>query len=216
DIQFGNLERPTHWNTSWDWARFEVCGHKWADLSEGDYGVSVLSDSKYGWDIRGNVMRLTLLKGAINPDPDADRGRHRFSYALYPHAGDWRTAETVRRAYEFNVPVQSAPARAESAPSGGDALPASLSLISPDVPNLIVETVKKAEDDDSLIVRLYEAYGQRGSASLTFARPVQSAVEVNLVERETDETRANVITTSGQSVAFAYRPYEIKTLKVKL
>ena len=120
DIQFGNVERPTHWNTSWDWARFEVCGHKWADISEGDYGVSLLSDSKYGWDIKGNVMRLTLLKGAISPDPDADRGRHQFSYALYPHAGDWRAAETVRRAYEFNVPVLSTPAREEKAPGDGE------------------------------------------------------------------------------------------------
>ena len=216
DIQFGNLERPTHWNTSWDWARFEVCGHKWADLSEGDYGVSLLSDSKYGWDIKGNVMRLTLLKGAINPDPDADRGRHLFAYALYPHAGDWRQAETVQRAYEFNVPVLSAPARAESTLGSSDTLPASFSLVSPSVPNLIIETIKKAEDDDALIVRLYEAYGQRGPASLTFARPVQSAVEVNLLERETDETKANVLTTSGASVAFTYTPYEIKTLKVRL
>ena len=215
DIQFGNLERPTHWNTSWDWARFEVCGHKWADLGEGDYGVSLLSDSKYGWDIKGNVMRLTLLKGAISPDPDADRGQHRFSYALYPHAGDWRTAETVQRAYEFNVPVQFALARSEET-SDGQTLPASLSLVAPDAPNLIVETVKKAEDEDALIVRLYEAYGQRGQAALTFARPVQSAIEVNLLELETEETRAQAVTVSGSSVAFAYMPYEIKTLKVRL
>src|SRR5581483_5604192 len=84
DIQFGNIERPTHWNTSWDWARFEVCGHKWADLSEGDYGVSLLSNCKYGWDIRGNAMRLTLLRGPIHPDPQADLRVHRFTYSLYP------------------------------------------------------------------------------------------------------------------------------------
>ncbi len=215
DIQFGNVERPTHWNTSWDWARFEVCGHKWADLSEGDYGVSLLSDSKYGWDIKGNVMRLTLLKGAINPDPDADRGLQRFAYALYPHAGDWRQAETVRRAYEFNVPVQFAPVRHEAV-EGGAALPASLSLVAPDTPNLIIETVKKAEDDDALIVRFFETSGQRGGATLTFARPVRSAVEVNLMEEETDETRAQALAVDGPAVALTYTPYEIRTLKVSM
>jgi alpha-mannosidase len=215
DVQFGNLERPTHWNTSWDWARFEVCGHKWADLSEGDYGVSLLSDSKYGWDIKGNVMRLTLLKGGVYPDPDADRGRHRFAYALYPHAGDWRQAETVQRSYEFNVPVLAARTRLEDVPEGS-ALPASLSLAAPDVPNLIIETIKKAEDDDALIVRFFETYGQRGPASLTFARPVQSAVEVNLMEEETPETQAQTLSVAGSRVAFTYTPYEIKTLKVRL
>ena len=160
-------------------------------------------------------MRLTLLKGAVSPDPDADRGRQRFAYALYPHTGDWRQAETVQRAYEFNVPVQFAPARSEGIEEG-TALPASLSLVSPDAPNIILETVKKAEDDDALIVRLFETYGQRGGATLTFARPVQSAVEVNLMEEETDETRAQSVTVDGQGVSFAYTPYEIKTFKVRM
>lgn len=210
DIQFGNLERPTHWNTSWDWARFEVCGHKWADLSEGNYGVSLLSDSKYGWDTKGNVMRLTLLKGAIHPDADADLGTHRFTYSLYPHEGDWRAAETVQRAYELNVPVRIAKV------TGSGDLPQSMSLASVDDPNLIIETIKKAEDDDSLILRLYETYGQRGTAALNFPRAVQSAVEVNLLEVETEEAKLQTVNISGQSVAFAYTPYEIKTFKVQL
>ena len=215
DIQFGNVERPTHWNTSWDWARFEVCGQKWADLSEGDYGVSLLSDSKYGWDIKGNVMRLTLLKGAISPDPDADRGRHLFSYALYPHAGDWRAAETVRRAYEFNVPVLSTPAREENAAGDGEALPASFSLVSADAPNLIVETVKKAEDEDALIVRLYEATDSAAKP------PSRSDAPCALWWKSTYGTgdrrdQGEVIQASGQSVTFSYTPYEIKTLKVQL
>ncbi len=215
DVQFGTLERPTHWNTSWDWARFEVCGHKWADLSEGDYGVSLLSDSKYGWDIKGNVLRLTLLKGAISPDPDADRGRHRFAYSLYPHAGDWRAAETVRRAYEFNVPVQWARVGRRDGPVGAP-LAASVSLAALDQPNLILETVKKAEDDGALILRLFETYGQRGKASIVFCRPVRSAVEVNLMEEETDETRAQGITVESTRVFFSFRPYEIKTIRVEL
>ena len=89
DIQFGNIERPTHRNTSWDKARFETCAHKWFDLSEGDYGVAVLNDCKYGYDVQANVMRQTLLKGAIYPDPHADLGQHVFTYSLLPHTGGW-------------------------------------------------------------------------------------------------------------------------------
>jgi alpha-mannosidase len=211
DIQFGNVERPTHWNTSWDWARFEVCGQKWADLSEGDYGVSILSDSKYGWDIKGNVMRLTLLTGSINPDADADRGRHRFAYSLYPHAGDWRAARTVRRAYEFNVPVRYAVV--DRGEGSRRALASSFSLVSTDSPNLVVETVKKAEDEDALIVRFHEAHGQRGRAKLKFGVPIDSAIEVNLME-EIDSTLSTDLSTAGDAVTLSYGPYDIRTIKV--
>jgi alpha-mannosidase len=216
DIQFGNVERPTHWNTSWDSARFEVCGHKWADLSEGDYGVSILSDCKYGWDIKGNVMRLTLLRGPIQPDPEADLGQHRFTYSLYPHRGDWRTAETVRRAYELNVPVQIAKTPSASTTQSAHTLPSTYSFVEPSVSSLIIETVKKAEDDDGLIIRLYESQGTRGKASLAFASPLKSAVEVNLMEVETDETKESNVVVNGAQVGIDYRPYEIKTLKVTL
>ncbi len=107
EIQFGSVERPTHRNTSWDIARFEVCAHRWVDLGEGGYGVSLLNDSKYGHDIHDTIMRLTLLKSGVYPDPHADQGLHRFTYSLLPHSGDWRDAQTVRRAYELNVPVLS-------------------------------------------------------------------------------------------------------------
>ena len=211
DIQFGNVERPTHWNTSWDWARFEVCGQKWADLSEAGYGVSLLSDSKYGWDIKGNVMRLTLLKGAIGPDPDADRGRHQFAYALYPHAGNWRAAETVQRAYEFNAPIHAAAAQG----STEAAMPPAYSLVSVDAPNIIVETIKKAEDDDTaLIVRFYETYGQRGRTTLKFGRPVRSLEEVNLLE-ESDDSLPSDASASGSMVTLTYRPYDLRTLKIR-
>jgi alpha-mannosidase len=214
DIQFGNVERPTHWNTSWDYARFEVCGHKWADLSEGDYGVSLLSNCKYGWDTKGNVMRLTLLKGAVSPDADADRGRQFFAYSLFPHQGDWRAAETVQRAYEFNVPVKVHKAAGATAASG-NLLPTSGSLFSLDAKNLIIETVKKAEDDDqSLIVRLYEAYGQRGRAALTVDRKFKKVMEVNLMEEKTDETRSVDLSIESGVIALNYTPYEIKTLKI--
>ena len=107
EIQFGNVERNTHWNTSWDYAKFEVVGHKWADLSEGDYGVSLLNDSKYGYDIKDQTMRLTLIKSGVYPDPEADQGHHSFTYSLYPHGGSWFEAGTTKEAYELNYPVQN-------------------------------------------------------------------------------------------------------------
>ena len=105
EIQFGHLERPTHTNTSWDVARFEVCAHRWADLSEPGYGVALLNDCKYGYDIHGNVMRLSLLRAPGWPDPESDQGAHRFSYALFPHAGDLRAAGVVAEAEAFNLPL---------------------------------------------------------------------------------------------------------------
>ena len=104
EIQYGNVQRPTHRNTSWDWARFETCAQKWADLSEGGYGVSLLNDCKYGHDIHGNVMRLSLLRSPTYPDPEADQGEHRFTYSLLPHAGGWE-AGTVAEAYALNDPL---------------------------------------------------------------------------------------------------------------
>ena len=208
DIQFGNVTRPTHWNTSWDWARFESCAHKWADLSEGDYGVSVLSDCKYGWDIRDNVMRLTLLRGPISPDPEADLGRHRFAYSLFPHQGDWRAAGTVRRAYEFNAGVRAQLGTVR------EGLPQTSSLLSVDRPNLIVETVKQAEDSNALIVRLFECYGQRGQGRIDFGQSFRSIEEVNLLEVESDETSGRRIDFDGAACSFDYLPYEIITFKV--
>ena len=104
EIQYGNVERPTHWNTSWDYARFEVCGHKWADLSEDDYGVSLLNDCKYGYDIKDGVIRLSLLKSAVYPNKNADNEIHEFTYSLYPHAGGWRCGKTIQMAYSLNCP----------------------------------------------------------------------------------------------------------------
>ncbi len=104
EIQWGSIERPTHWNTSWDYARFEVVGHKWADLSEGGYGVSLLNDCKYGHDIRGNTLRLTLLKSALRPDAAADKGRHTFTYCLLPHGGDWREGGQFTRRMRSTIP----------------------------------------------------------------------------------------------------------------
>ncbi|MHB0876944.1 MAG: alpha-mannosidase [Anaerolineae bacterium] len=205
EIQFGSIERATHWNTSWDWARFEVAAQRWADLSEGDYGVSILNDCKYGYDTHANTMRLTLLKSATSPDPEADQGEHRFTYSLYPHAGDWRNG-TVAQAASLNVPLSALRVSAQSGP-----LPATWSLVAADATNLVVDTVKKAEDDDSLVVRVYEAFGQRGRGTLRFGRQLAAASECNLMEEDERE-----VAWQGSELQFDYLPYQIRSFKVRL
>lgn len=215
DIQWGNVERPTHWNTSWDWARFETCAHKWADLSEGDYGVSLLNDCKYGHDIKDNVMRLTLIKSAISPDPQADQGEHVFSYSLLPHHGDWRTGETVRHAYLFNMPARARLATAGHQPVAHSQAhgthPAGVSFVSTDRPGLVIETVKPAEDGDGVIIRVYDAHNTRGPAVLRFFRPIASAEETNMLEE-----RIGPADTAGHELRLRIRPYGIATFRVRL
>ncbi|RPI95197.1 MAG: alpha-mannosidase [Chloroflexi bacterium] len=207
EIQWGNVQRPTHRNTSWDWARFETCAHKWADLSEGDYGVSLLNDCKYGHDIHDNVMRITLLRSPTMPDPTADFGEHQFKYSLYPHAGGW-DEETQREAYLLNDPVIVYKSKVKSEKSE-ELLTSFQSLLSPSEPNVIVETVKQAEDGDGLIVRLYESQRRRGEATLTTSFPIQSAWVTNLLEENQTELDAK-----GQEVKMYLRPYQIVTLRL--
>ncbi|HCI81874.1 MAG TPA: alpha-mannosidase, partial [Ktedonobacter sp.] len=212
EIQFGSVERPTHRNTSWDVARFEVCAHRWIDVSEGGYGVSLLNDSKYGHDVHDNVMRLTLLKSGIMPDEQADQGLHRFTYSLLPHIGDWRDAQTVRRAYELNVPLLCLAGQKshDATSTTGDAI-STTSFVQTDCEHIVVETIKPAEDGNGLIVRLYEAHNQRGNCVLTFARDLESVQECNLLE----EPVGNV-DVQGKSITFKVRPFEIKTFRIWL
>jgi alpha-mannosidase len=205
EIQYGNVERPTHWNTSWDWARFEVCAHKWADVSEDGFGVSLMNDSKYGYDIKDSIMRLSLLKSGMEPNPTADREEHRFTYSLYPHGGDWRDAGTVKMAYELNVPLYT---KVEQ-PHGGS-MPSAMSMVQVDAENVIIEVVKKAEDTDHTIIRMYECYNRRTKATLTFFKDLKEARECNLMEKDTED-----INIDGNSITFDIKPYEIKTFKVK-
>lgn len=209
EIQFGSVQRPTHRNTSWDLARFEVCAHRWVDLGENGYGVSLLNDSKYGHDIHDNVLRLTLLKSGISPDPDADQGLHRFTYSLLPHQGDWRDAEVVRRAYELNVPIVCVPGQTRNAAEHTRGT--EQSFLRSDCEHVVVETVKPAEDGDGLIVRLYEAHNRRGRGAITFAAPIVAAEECNLLE-EPKEAAAY----QGNTLSFQVRPFEIKTFRVRL
>jgi alpha-mannosidase len=204
EIQFGAVERPTHRNTSWDVARFEVCAHRWVDMAEGGYGVALLNNGKYGHSLHNNVLGLSLLKGAIFPDPNADRGLHRFTYSLLPHEGDWRAAQVVRHAYELNAPLLAVPM--VSAHAGER-----VSFLSTTDDHVVVETVKTAEDGDGIIVRLYEAHNRRGPVTLQFARPITSAEEVDLLERP-----RGTVDVDGNTVTFDVHPYEVKTLRVRL
>jgi len=206
EIQFGALERPTHWNTSWDYARFEVVGHRWADLSEGDYGVSLLNDCKYGHDTKGHTLRLTLIKSSTAPDPEADQGLHRFTYALYPHMGDWRCG-TVPEAAALNDPLLVRLREGATAP--GAALPASLGLVSCDAEHVVVDTVKGAEDGNGLVVRVYEAYNQRGPVTLSFPMAPLAVRECNLME---EDERA--LPVDGPGFSYTIKPYEIRSFRV--
>jgi len=204
EIQFGSIGRPTHWNTAWDWGRFEVPAQKWADLSEGDYGVSLLNDCKYGYDIKGNVMRLTLIKSAIDPDPNADIGHHYFCYSLFPHQGDWRAGGTVRAAYELNYRLIPSFVKGRMANETPD-----YSFVQADRENVVIETVKKEEDGDGIVIRLYEAYNQRGMVELTLTHELVKAFEANLLEEERKE-----LACEGNKLRFYIKPYEIKTFIV--
>ena len=201
DIQFGNVKRPTHRNTSWDHAKFEVVGHQWADLSEQGYGVALLNDCKYGYDIHNNVMRLTLLKSSNFPDPQADLGEHVFTYALLPHSGDWREAGVVQEAWDLNAPLH---AQKGISPMAGK------SLFRCDNANVLIETIKKAEDSDQLIVRLREFTGSRGGFTLESDLTIQRWQACNLLEKGTAGSQTTSMITDS------VKPYEIKTYLVDL
>jgi alpha-mannosidase len=198
EMPFGHAERPTHYSTLADLARYEVPGHRWADLSEHGYGVALLNDGKYGHSAFGDTLRLSLLRATTSPDPEADQGHHRFAYALMPHAGGWREAGVVAEARRFNQPLLWAQ---------GSAQPRSYATV--DDPNLVLDTIKRAEDGDALVVRLYEAHGARGAASLRLGLPVKSAHFANLLEDQGEAARVD-----GDAIEVPYRPYEIVTLLI--
>lgn len=202
EIQFGNLKRKVHTNTSWDMARFESCGQKWMDFSEGHYGVSLLNDCKYGHSVKNGCIALTLIKSGVEPNPVADQEDHIFTYALYPHAEDWRAAGTVREAYRLNQPALSI--------KGGTARE-TYSLTSVDAPNVMLETVKQAEDGDGWIIRLYETDNALTETYLHWNRPIASVEECNCLE----EPEKIVTSDREGSIAFSIKPLEIKTYRIR-
>lgn len=198
DIQFGHVERPTHWNTSWDWARFEVCAHKWADFSEAGYGVSLLNNCKYGHSIKDNVMRLSLLKSAKDPDGEADMGEHTFTYSLYPHAEVAAIGGTIEEANRLNLPAKVVRGRSAHAAS-------MMALSSTDVQ---VDAIKKAEDEDCLVIRLHECRGTRTEVTLQANFSVNRIVQCNMLEHDVSPT------VEGSSIQFQLGAFESRSFKL--
>jgi alpha-mannosidase len=206
EIQFGVIERSVHRGGRRESAAFEVPAHRWADLSEPDFGMSLLNDCKYGYDCRGNLLRLSLLRSSIAPDPQADRGEQQFTYAIYPHAGDWRQALSVQAGLELNLPL-----RIEKTCSNSGKLGSSFSFLWFDAPNVIVEAVKAAENSDQVTLRMYESQGRRASGKLQVAMSVMTVLETNLLEQQ--GRVLPVKTADGHSlIDLEFAPFEIKTL----
>src|SRR5712692_6699811 len=199
EIQFGHVERPTHANTSWDLAKFEVCAQRWADLGEAGYGVALLNDCKHGHDIQGSVMRLTLLRAPTHPDPTADRGAHRFTYALMPHGGDFRQAGVIAAAEDLNAPLRVV--------RSGEPPGTRRSLVEVSTPQIVVEAIKRAEDSDAIVVRLYEAWGGRCRARFRTTLPVERAYLCDLLERKHGEVEVH----DGE-VELELTPFKVMTL----
>lgn len=200
DIQFGHVERPTHWNNSWDMAKFEVCGHKWADISESDYGVSLLNNGKYGHSIKDGVMRLSLLRSPKYPDTSADMGEHCFTYALLPHSGSVTQGSTVEEANALNQRAQVIAGRFAD----------DRRIVTVDSAAVQIDAVKKAEDDGAFVVRIHECRGSRTKFTLRSEYPVKKVVPCNLLEHPTGDQ------ILGAEVSGALRPFEIRTYKLYL
>jgi alpha-mannosidase len=197
ETPFAYAERPTHYSTSFDRARYEVPGQRFADLSEHGFGAALLTDSKYGYSCYGNELRISLLRAPKSPDPDADMGAHEFAYALFPHAGGWREAGVVGEALRFNAPLRFVPAAFDG------------SFASVDDPNLVLDTIKRAERSESLVLRLYEAHGGRGTARVQLAAPFRRARLANALEEELGD-----VEIEDGAIVLPYRPHQVITVLV--
>jgi alpha-mannosidase len=206
EIPYGSIERPTTRNNTWEAARFEVSALRWADLGDGDHGVSLINESKYGYDAKGNVLRISLLRSPTWPDPNADRGHHHFSYSLYPHAGDWKKALTVRRGYEFNYKLKAVQVEAH-----GGWLPRAHSFVGVNQENVVVTAMKKTEDGNGLLLRFYEWAGKRSDVELTVPSGATGATLTNLMEKTEGSSLA---LTENNKVTVPVHPYEIVSVRL--
>ena len=205
EIQFGHTERPVHQNTSWDAAKFETCAHKWVDMADNNYGVALLNDCKYGYSTEGNTIKLTMLKCGTYPNKEADIGKHTFTYSLMGHIGSFREAGVINEAYALNQPMY-----AEKTDKQNGVMKESFSLVSTDSKNVIIETVKKAENGDSMIVRMYEAFDCRTTAEIKVAEGFSKAYLCDLLENEISE-----LELKDNKVKLPLSNFEIITLKFK-
>ena len=205
EIPYGTIQRSTLRDNSWEKAQFEVPALRWADLGDGQHGFSLINESKYGYDAVGNLLRLTLLRSPVSPDPDADRGHQHFSYALYPHAGDWKQALTERHGYEYNYKL----AAMQLQPHTGQ-LPVEQSFLSVGSDNVVVTALKKAEDSNGLILHMYEWAGKDGSVTLTLPKGATAATETNLMEAP----QGSPLQVEGDRVTVPVHPFEIVAVRV--
>ena len=205
-IQFGHVERPTHRNTSWDVARFEVPAQKWVDVGETGYGVALLNDCKYGHGFAGSTVSLNLLRSTNNPDPQADRGQHQFTYALLPHSGHLTEAGVIQQADQLNVPLMVWQAAKSAGP-----LPPAGSFFQLDADHVVVEAIKRGEDGQAVVIRMYEAHRRRGTVTLRSLWPVRKAQLVDLLERPIER-----LDVHENCVELSFQPFEIKTVKLYL
>jgi alpha-mannosidase len=204
EIPYGAIERPTTRNTQSEKSKFEVPAQRWADLSDQKHGFSLLNDCKYGYDAKGNVLRLSLLRSPTWPDPEADQGDHEFTYSLYPHAGTWKDALTIRQGFDLNYALASAQTEKHQG-----SLPAQQSFVEVQADNVVLTAVKRAEDDNSLIVRFYEWAGKSGDIGIQLPPGAQSASETNLMEKP-----MGALSLQNGVVTVPTKPYEIKTVKI--
>jgi alpha-mannosidase len=205
DIPYGNIQRPTTRNNSWEDAKFEVSAIRWADLGNDQHGFSLLNNSKYGYDAKGNVLRLTLLRSPTDPDPIADQGMHHFVYALYPHAGTWKQALAERQGWDFNYKFD-----AHQVESHAGTLPAEYSFFGIDADNVVLTAIKKAEDSNALILRYYEWAGKDARVKIDLPPGAVSAVATNLME----VPEGAQIPIHDNSITIAAKPYSIDTIEV--
>jgi alpha-mannosidase len=205
EIPYGTIDRATTRNNSWEKAQFEVPAMRWADLGDGKHGLSVLNQTKYGYDAVGNLLRLTLLRSPKWPDPDADMGHHHFHYAMYPHEGTWKDALTVRHGWEYDYPLQAVVTTAHPG-----TLPAEHSFVSVTPDNVVLTAVKKAEDADGLILRVYEWAGKDATVEFHVPPGAKSATVTNLMETP----EGSPLAMEGDVVKAPIHPYEILTVRV--
>ncbi|MCZ1638556.1 glycosyl hydrolase-related protein, partial [Enterococcus faecium] len=179
----------------WEMAKFETVAHQWMDMSQRDFGVSILNDSKYGCDVKDQTMRLSLLKGAIHPDPTADMGQHHFTYSLYPHRGDFIEGKTIQEAWEINEKPLVLNGSIGTLPQ----------ITTTQDATIVIDTIKKAEDGNGWIIRAHEYAGTDQTVDLT--------IEGLTWWRETDLLERNIGEVKDKQPSLTFAPYEIKTIR---
>jgi len=208
EIPYGTIDRPTRPRTEAERAKWEVPGQRWADVSDrsGEHGLTLLNDSKYGYDVQGSVLRLSLLRAPKYPDPNADIGEHSFRYALYPHRAGWREADSYRRGAEFNVPL--IPVMIQETRDGS--LPPEGRLLSTDADHVVLSAFKPARDRKArprFVVRISEVEGREGLITIHFPFQIAKAWTANLME-DIDAPLA----ADGETVSFPIGPYQLRTV----